>query len=203
MKIAPLAAALLLLAGCASAPVDRGVHTTVVLLPDEDGHVGKVSVSTKQGSQTIDQAYDYATVDRQNAQPTIPRSMGEEAVRANFHALISAQPTKPVTFIVYFALDSTELTEDSKAKLPQIFKVLLERKPTEVAIFGFTDAIGTEARNIRLSAARANAVQNILIRHDPDLGRVDVQYFGDKDPLFPTRPNTPEPRNRRAEIVIL
>lgn len=203
MKYVALALALFLMAGCASAPVDHGLQTTVILLPDEDGHVGKVFVSTQEGSQTIDQAFSYARVDQQNARPTVQRAMGEADVGANFGTLISAQPSKPVSFILYFALDSTELTEESKAKLPQIFKVLLERKPTEVAIFGHTDAIGSEARNVRLSAARAKAVQDILLRHDPNLGRVNAQYFGDKEPLVPANPNTPEPRNRRAEIVIL
>ncbi len=203
IKLGALAAALLLLVGCASAPVHHGLQTTVILLPDEDGHVGKVFVSTEEGSQTIDQAYNYARVDQQNPQPTVPRAMGEAAVGADFHALISAQPSKPVTFILYFTLDSTELTEESKAQLPQLFKVLIERKPTEVSIFGYTDALGSEARNVRLSAARARAVHDILLRHDPDVGRVNAQYFGAKDPLVPARPNTPEPRNRRAEIVIL
>ena len=100
-------------------------------------------------------------------------------------------------------MNSTTLTVESSAALPAIFETVRERKPTEISIFGHTDAIGSEERNIKLSAERARAVEVILRKRDPDLGRIDVQFFGSQEPMIPMPPRAAEPRNRRAEIVIL
>ena len=70
-------------------------------------------------------------------------------------------------------------------------------------IFGHADAVGTEQRNIKLSADRANAIATLLRKTDPSLDRIDVQYFGDKAPLVPSDPGKPQPKNRRAEIMVL
>lgn len=194
--------------GCASQatappiPVDTS-RTTVVLLPDEDGHVGAVTVTTPDGSQKVDKAYSFTTVDGARSRPSELQMMGEERVNAMFEDLIKAQPPKPKSFILYFVLDSTALTSESNARLPVVFEAVRERKPTEISIFGHTDATGSDARNIGLSAERARAVENILRKHDPDLGNIEVQFFGSQEPLVPSAPRAPEPRNRRAEIMIL
>jgi outer membrane protein OmpA-like peptidoglycan-associated protein len=192
--------------GCASPPPAKPVdtsRTTVVLLPDEDGHVGAVSVTTRNGSRKVDRAYTFATVDGADARPSDIQVTSEEQVSAAFADLIRAQPPKPRSFTLYFVLDSTALTAESSAVLPAIFEAVRQRKPTEISILGHTDAIGPEARNLKLSAERARAVENILRKQDPDLGRIDVQFFGSQEPLIPTPPNATEPRNRRAEIQIL
>ena len=191
--------------GCASppkAPVDTS-RTTVVLLPDEDGHVGAVTVTTPDGSQKIDRAYTYMTVEGAHSRLSATQLMGEHRVNAAFTDLMKSQPSKPKSFTLYFVLDSAALTAESSAVLPAIFEAVRERKPTEISIFGHTDAIGTEERNIKLSAERAKAVENILRKRDADLGHIEVQSFGSQEPLIPTPRRTAEPRNRRAEIVIL
>jgi outer membrane protein OmpA-like peptidoglycan-associated protein len=183
-------------------PVDTS-RTTVVLLPDEDGNVGAVSVTTPDGSQKVDTAYSFTTVDGAHSRPSELQLMGEERVNVAFADVIKAQPPKPKSVILYFVLDSTALTAESKTKLPALFEAVRERKPTEISIFGHTDAIGTQARNVKLSAERAKAVENILRKRDPDLGNIEVQFFGSQEPLVPSAPHAPEPRNRRAEIMIL
>lgn len=205
------AGALAMLAGCASPPPPPPAppppadtsRTTVVLLPDEDGNVGMVSVTSATGSQKVDAAYSFTTVAGIAAAPTEARPMDMARVDSAFGSVIKAQPPKPVSFTLYFLLDSAVLTEESKAKLQAVFDAVRERKPTEISIFGHTDAIGKEERNMKLSAERAQAVQNLLRERDPDLGHVDVRYFGSKEPLVPSPARVPEPRNRRAEIMVL
>jgi outer membrane protein OmpA-like peptidoglycan-associated protein len=86
--------------------------------------------------------------------------------------------------------------------LPEVLKVVRERSPTEVTVFGYTDSVGTPEYNLGLSAQRARAVAGLLKQIDPRLP-IDVRYFGEKYPLVPSRPGVPQPLNRRAEIVIL
>ena len=104
--------------------------------------------------------------------------------------------------MLYFRFDSMELTPESRQRLPEVFQAVRERLPTEVTVFGYTDAVGTSEYNLALSAERARAVAAMLRKIDPDLA-VEVEYFGAKAPLVPARKGVPEPRNRRAEVLIL
>ena len=192
-----IAALLLMLAGCASAPATR-----VVLLPDEEGRVGAVVVSNARGQEKIDEAYAAVTIDTKEAAPSKPSPIGREAVERRYSELLQAQPTPPKAFILNFLLDSTELTAASKAMLPELLLAVRGRKPTEVTVAGHADASGWEHRNLTLSAERAQAVADLLKQADPSVP-VELKYFGDKQPLVPNPPGKPEPRNRRAEIQIL
>jgi outer membrane protein OmpA-like peptidoglycan-associated protein len=189
--------------GCATAPPIRTSKTTVVLMPDEDGHVGAVNVSSDSGSQTINEAYNYTTVDGLHVLPTVMNAMGQDAVNDSYSQLIKAQPPKPKSFVLHFMLDKTTLTEESKAMLSEVMAAVQERKPTEISIFGHTDATGSESHNFKLSADRAKAIESLLKKNDPTLDHIDVQFFGDKVPAVPGDARTPEPRNRRAEVQIL
>ncbi len=181
-----------LLSGCAA--------TRVTLLPDHSGHVGAVTVSNAQGRQRIDQAF--STVSVESSAPGVPRAEDRQAFEKSHRALIDAQPTPPRSFVLNFLFDSMQLTPASRKMLPEVLQVVRERSPTEITVFGYADSAGTAAYNLTLSAERARAVARMLKQIDPKMP-MEVQYFGDKVPLVPSPRGVPEPRNRRAEIVIL
>ena len=190
-----LLAAAGVLSGCASSA------TKVTLLPDQSGHVGAVTVSDAQGQQRIDRAFNTVAVEQSSA-PGAPRANDRQAFEKNHRALLDAQPTPPRSFTLNFLFDSMVLTPESKQMLPEVLQSVRDRSPTEVTVFGYADSSGTEAYNMALSAQRAQAVARLLKQIDPKLP-IDVRYFGDKAPLVPTPPGVREPRNRRAEIVVL
>ncbi len=185
------------LAGCA-AP-----RTTVVLLPDEDGHVGAVSVSGAGGSRQLEQAFSTTTVEAKGAGPSAAGALQPEALQATYQQLMSAQPTKPKVFVLYFALGKTDLTPESKALLPTVLATARARKPTEISVFGHADSIGSDQVNARLSAERAELVARLLKASDPSVGRIEVRWFGSKAPSQPIDPRGAQPKNRRAEVMIL
>lgn len=192
------------LVGCASTPTPPATpRTTVVLLPDEEGHVGAVDISTPGGSRRITTAWSSSVTGEAALPPSDVQIIGEAAVQSTYRAVLDAQPSKPKSFIFYFVLDKAILTGPSKAQLPELFAAIEARKPTEISIFGHTDSIGSDEFNLQLSARRAHAIEKILRKHDPTLGPIEIRYFGDQDPLIPTPPNAPERRNRRAEVVVL
>lgn len=187
------------LGGCATHPSTR---TTVVLLPDEDGKVGAVSVSTPSGTQLLHEAFSYSSGNGPHAAPSKARTIGRDTVDAAYGALLRAQPQQPRTFVLNFLLDKTELTEESKAMLPALFGAVRERKPTTITVFGHADAIGSQERNLKLSADRAEAAAQLLRANDPTLNDIEVQFFGDTKPMTPSGARASEPRNRRVEILI-
>lgn len=197
-RVARLLVPVLLVAGAA---LSGCATTKVTLLPDHSGHVGAVTVSNAKGERRIDQAFDTVAVGRSSA-PAAPRAVDRQSFDKAHQALLDAQPSPPRTFMLNFLFDSMELTPQSRKMLPEVLQVVRERLPTEITVFGYTDSVGTDAYNLGLSAQRARAVARLLKKIDPDMP-IDVQYFGDKAPLVPTPRGVPEPRNRRAEIVIL
>jgi len=187
-----------MLGGCASTP-----HTTVVLLPDEDGHVGAVTVMGGGSLQRIDQAFNAVTVRDLASKPSDAKPGERATVERNFGALLKAQPTKPLSFTLYFVLDSVALTETSRSLVAGMIQAAKARKPTEVTVYGHADASGSERRNEQLSEARAKVIADLLRASDPELTRIEVLHFGDRSPRVPNEGRNPEPRNRRAEVVIL
>jgi peptidoglycan-associated lipoprotein len=180
------------LVGCA------GPRTTVLLLPDADQHVGAVTLSTAKGSRALDRAF-HAIDDREAP----PAEVSPERVQSRHAELLRAEPPAPRSFVLHFQNDKTVLTDASRSLLPEILAAVRERAPTEVTVFGHADATGTEDYNLKLSAARAQAIADWLRRQDPSIGPIGVQYFGQARPAVPSPPGRAEPANRRAEILVL
>ena len=202
-----ICAVVLAAVGCAHEvplpPVVDTSRTTVILLPDEDGHVGAVTVTANGASQQVDAAYAATAVSGADGRPSEPQSMDEAQVLEAYQDVMQAQPSQPARFILYFTLDGTALTDESSARLPAVLAAALARQPTEIFIFGHTDATGSDVRNLQLSADRARAVERLLRNGGLDTDAIETQFFGSQDPLVPTPPNVPEPKNRRVEILIL
>lgn len=186
---------LTLLSGCAAG-------SRVTLLPDQDGHVGAVTVTTTRGQQRIDEAYGSVFVDSADAVPKASPRPDRQAFEQAHRALLDAQPPRPRSFVLNFEFDSVALTPKSRKMLPEVLRAVREHMPTEVTVSGYADEAGTAEHNMVLSAQRARVVAALLKRSVQDLP-VDVQYFGDTHPLVPSRRGVREPRNRRAEIFVL
>ncbi|MEO8406963.1 MAG: OmpA family protein [Oxalobacteraceae bacterium] len=188
--------AALCLSGCASV-------TTLILLPDESGKVGAITVKTQGDFRVIDNAYRSVTVDEGTSRLSEIHALNEAQVNQEYANLLKAQPAKPFSFIFYFVSGSSDLVEKSRALIPQIVERIKGQMPTEVSIIGHTDTTGSDRINDELSLKRARTVKKILKNSIPSLEGVSVRSFGSKDLLIPTPPNVDEPRNRRVEILVL
>lgn len=178
-------------------------ETTVILMPDENGQVGSLSVASGGKSQPIDKAFNYTRVSGRQASPEAVNAMSEEAVKQQFGELLKAQPKKAAHFILYFTNGTSELTEESRAMIPEVLAAAKARFPSEISIIGHSDATGSAALNLKISSKRARAVERLIKDTALPPKSTYVRFHGENDPLIPTPDNVPEPRNRRVEIVIL
>jgi outer membrane protein OmpA-like peptidoglycan-associated protein len=128
--------------------------------------------------------------------------MSESDVKRIFGGALSALPPPPRHFTLYFRFESGELTDQSRALLPEIFKTVKEHAVPEVIVVGHTDTMGTPAANRELGLRRAGTVRSILIASGLDAATIEVTSHGEGDPLIKTPDETPEPRNRRVEIAV-
>ena len=183
------------------ADVSRPGQALVVLLPDDDGTTGRAGVSNPSGS--VDLAATRDSTQAVSTQAPAPvRTMSESDVKRIFGDALSALPPQPRHFTLYFRFESNELTDESRAILPEIFKTVGQHAIPEVTVVGHTDTMGTNAANRELGLRRAGTVRSILIASGLDAATIEVTSHGEGDPLIKTPDETPEPRNRRVEIAV-
>ena len=202
--VAAFAAALeVACAGKHAAPAPpETARTLVVLLPDSDtGVTGRAFVTNKVGTTDLDATRESSTASPSTA-PTAVTTMSEEEVQRVFGETLSALPPAPIHFTLYFKFESDELTDESRALLPEILKTVKERSIPEVLVVGHTDTMGTPRANIDLGLTRATTVRNLLIQVGLDATLIEVRSHGESDLLVKTSDETAEPRNRRVEISV-
>ena len=104
---------------------------------------------------------------------------------------------------VRFAFDRAELRAESEPVLDPIARLLQEHPAiTRLRVEAHTDNVGSDERNLTLSAERALAVARYLARHGVACERLVAVGFG---PLLPIISETRPSRdvNRRIEFVVL
>lgn len=105
---------------------------------------------------------------------------------------------------IEFETGSAVLTADSKGLLDHVAVLLFDHPEVlEVRIEGHTDAQGSNARNLKLSQQRADAVRAYLIDAGVEAGRLKAKGFGETRPIAENRTAAGRDRNRRVELVIL
>ena len=190
-------AILFLLGGCSTA------GTTLILMPDESGKVGAITVKTQNEFKVIDTRYGMVTLKEGDTRLSATQPLSETQVYADYVRLIRSQPSKPVSFILYFVSGTADLVKTSQAHVAMIVDRIKAQMPTEITLIGHTDTTGSDNFNDRLSLKRAKAVEKLLKEHIPALHEINVQYFGAKNLLIPTPPNVEEQRNRGVEVLVL
>jgi len=196
-----------IIAGCAPVketvvPVQDAVKDTVVLVQDADGKVGQVTVTTRGGSRTLTASNMMVEVTGSEKGPSDPVMIDQGQIDSLFSDSIKALPQDPVSILLYFLQDSTELTAESKAYIPKVLSMANKRAFYEISIIGHTDTTGSDEYNMRLSSARAETVRDILVSYGIQSGQIELRYHGKRDPLIPTGDNIREPRNRRVEVIV-
>jgi outer membrane protein OmpA-like peptidoglycan-associated protein len=184
-----------------SAAEPRG-DALIVLLPDADsGTTGRAEVSNAAGKVDLGAARESTTVVSGQA-PSAVTVMDAGDVQRVFGDALAALPPPPIHFVLFYKFDSDELTDESRALVPDVLAAVKSRPIPEVVIIGHTDTAGPAANNFILGMRRAVAVRALLLEAGLDPSLVDVTSHGEADLLVPTADNIAEPRNRRVEITV-
>jgi len=188
--------------GMLIASVLNNPSTTTVVLVDNNKDHNAIVVQTEKGSVVIDKPYHYVELTSPKAPPSDVKSISENEVKKKFSSALKSLPLKPVSVLLYFKNNSNELTEESKAKLPQILKYIEDRMPCDITIIGHADTKGSEEYNIKISLKRAEAVKKWILSQNVDLHSLKVESYGESDLLVQTPDNVSEPKNRRVELLV-
>ena len=184
--------ALLLLAGCA--------HSSMVLLPDEDGGHGEVAILKPDGSgeTLVSEANSRASL---GGSPTI-KPLGAKGLKPTEAALVSALPPPPKSFTLYFLEGTTDMTPESAPVVDEIRAEIAARPGAEVQVTGHTDTVGSDDDNDALSQKRAEEILNLLATKGFDRTIMSAVGRGERELKVPTADNVSSPVNRRVEVIV-
>ena len=128
------------------------------------------------------------------------RPFGAESQKPFDDMIANARPAETLIGSVHFGSASSTLTDTEKIALEPMAQTIIHRAGPAM-IEGHTDNVGGDAYNKTLSARRAEAVRQSLVKQFPIPGdRLASAGFGASRPKAPN--DTPEGRalNRRVEL---
>ena len=108
---------------------------------------------------------------------------------------------------VNFDFNKSNIKSEFVPILDEAAQTLKDNPNVKVQIVGYTDSIGSDAYNLRLSERRAQAVKQYLVSKGIAAGRLGTEGRGKQDPIAPNTKDgkdNPEGRamNRRAELKV-
>jgi outer membrane protein OmpA-like peptidoglycan-associated protein len=176
-------------------------QTKSILLPEESGETGKIVVRSDTSGIMLDKPYTEA-VYHASTGGFLTRKTDPGQVLDTYGKLLATEPAMPVMFTLHFLSGPADLTPESRSVIPRIIETAEKRASSGIDIIGHTDTMGTDEKNVQLSLARARRVADILVTHGVNPDRITIQGQGEKELMVSTPDNTPEPGNRRVEVMI-
>lgn len=111
------------------------------------------------------------------------------------------QGCKAALYGLNFDFDKATLRPDSEPVLQPVLAMLGADPAAAFELDGHTDDIGGKDYNLRLSAARADAVKAWLVAHGAAAARLSTRGFGDAQPVAANDSDAHRALNRRVELV--
>lgn len=187
---------------CAALLIAACAHSSLVLLPDENGGQGAVAVlesNGKPGQAVLAQPNSRTKLGQQEP---VTRPLGSKGLTGKETALLSGLPPPARSFSLYFEPGSTQLTPDSRRNLDALRAEIARRPGAEVDVTGHTDTVGSEEDNDSLSLKRAKEVLGILASEGINSSLMTAVGRGERELREPTADNVDSAFNRRVEVIV-
>jgi outer membrane protein OmpA-like peptidoglycan-associated protein len=191
---AGLAIFIIALGGCAT--------SSLVLLPDDEGHQGAVAVLESGGAPTDAVIAEGNSRTKLGTRNPAAKPLGPDGLKKQEAALLTGLPPPAKSFLLYFEQGTTTLTPQSADVLTALRAEIAGRSGPEVEVIGHTDTVGSEADNDQLSAKRAEEVLTWLASQGFDRSMMSAVGRGERQLMQPTMDNVDNPANRRVEVIV-
>ena len=104
---------------------------------------------------------------------------------------------------IRFDFDKANIEPQYRDILNRIAGVLMTLKGYSIYVYGYTDDVGTQDYNLKLSSRRAQAVRDSLVQAGINPGLITTKGFGQSDPRVKDDSAQGRAANRRVEIGIV
>ena len=102
---------------------------------------------------------------------------------------------------IEFAFNKSTLTQKSKHVLENAVTQLRECPEIRITVSGYTDSTGTASYNDGLSFRRADAAKDFMTANGISASRLEVEGFGERDPIATNDTAVGRAENRRVELA--
>jgi outer membrane protein OmpA-like peptidoglycan-associated protein len=103
---------------------------------------------------------------------------------------------------VLFDFNKYTLKSEAREKLAKVSGILLAYPGLKLQVEGYTDNIGSDEYNQKLSEQRANAVRDYLISQSVQDANITAAGYGKSNPIADNSTNTGRAQNRRVQLVV-
>jgi len=103
---------------------------------------------------------------------------------------------------VLFDFGKYTLKPEAREKLAKVSGILLAYPNLKLQVEGYTDNIGSDEYNQKLSENRADGVRSYLVTQGVGDGSVTAKGLGKADPIADNSTNQGRAQNRRVELVV-
>jgi outer membrane protein OmpA-like peptidoglycan-associated protein len=103
---------------------------------------------------------------------------------------------------VLFATGKYDLRPEAQIVLAKLSGIILSHPGLNLAVEGYTDSVGSDDFNLRLSQQRADTVRDYLVTQGLPDSSVTAKGFGKSDPVADNDTPAGRQQNRRVEIVV-
>jgi outer membrane protein OmpA-like peptidoglycan-associated protein len=156
-------------------------------------------VEQQKADQATQRAEEYRQ-ERESELQQLQQALGQIAeTRRTAMGLVMTLDSKSIRF----DFDKANIKPEYRDILNRIAGILMTLKGYTVAVYGYTDDIGTQAYNLQLSQRRAEAVRDFLVQAGISRTILSAKGFGKSDPRVPGDSDQARTANRRVEIGIV
>lgn len=194
IRLGIVTSAAVLLGGCA--------HSSLLLLPDEDGGHGSVAVLESGGKPAQALVAEPNSRTSLGQQGAVTRSMGSKGLNRKQAALLGELPPPARSFTLYFQQGKVELSPESRGEVAALRAEIAKRPGAEIDVTGHTDTVGSDDDNDSLSLKRAEEVLSLLASADFDRSLMTAVGRGERELREPTADAVSNARNRRVEVIV-
>ncbi len=129
-----------------------------------------------------------------------------EQLRQQLNSILQTQETPRGLVVnladVLFATGRYDLKQDTQLKLARVSGIFLAHPDLKIQVEGYTDNVGSESYNQKLSEQRAMTVQNFLVSQGVPVSNVTAIGYGMSNPVADNSTAAGRKQNRRVEMVV-
>lgn len=165
-------------------------------------------VTTNQGLQSTNAGLESTNAGLQSTNAGLQsRNAGLRAeLMAQLNAVLQTRDTARGLIVnmsgVLFQNGKATLVPAAREKLAKIAGILATHKGLKIKADGFTDSVGSDASNMRLSQDRAGNAKSYLVSQGVAAATITSEGFGEEFPIASNDSNTGRQENRRVELVV-
>lgn len=151
----------------------------------------------KQAQQAAEESAQQAAVQAQQAR---------ERLREQLNQVLQTTETARGLIVnmsdVLFDFNKYSLKPEAREKLAKVSGILLSYPNLKLQVEGYTDNIGSDEYNQKLSEERASSVRDYLVAQSVSDNNVTAAGFGKNHPIADNSTNAGRAQNRRVELVV-